>query len=318
MATPLWQHPRWPTFTWDHARLETPLAEARYRHGLLLGRMEAAGVAAREDTSRRVLAEEVAASGALAAAPDGIAEILRDATAHFQKPLTVDRLRAWRAALGGDAPHGWRATAREDAPPPARLEAEMTAFLAWIDGGAKIDPVLKAGLAHVWCAVLAPFDGGNGRIARAVSAMMLARADGAPLRFYSLSAEIVRQQAVYERGLEHSRTADLDMTPWLSWFLRAYTRAVTLALEQSQTTVFVELPKVDLNARQRLVLAQLAAGLDTPLTTSAWANLAVCSQDTAHRDIRDLIAKGVLRKDAAGGRSTRYVMQAPRRAPPAS
>jgi Fic family protein len=198
-----------------------------------------------------------------------------------------------------------------EAPPAARLDAEVPRFLEWANASTTEPPLLKAGLAHLWFVTLHPFDDGNGRIARAVGDLLLARADGSPQRFYSFSAQIQRERKAYYDLLERTQQRSMDVTEWLAWFLATLHRAV----DQSQHTLDAVLGKArfwqrraitPLNERQVKLLNRLLDGFDGKLTSSKWAAIARCSPDTALRDINDLLAWGVLRKSGAGGRSTSY------------
>jgi Fic family protein len=187
----------------------------------------------------------------------------------------------------------------------------MDRFLAWFDSPGKTDPLLIAGLAHLWFVTIHPFDDGNGRIARAVADMALARSENNGQRFYSMSAQIRRERDDYYTMLERSQKATLDITTWQEWFLLCLQRAI----EASQETLRAVLQKAHfwkrfaqqpLNARQLKVLNRLLDGFEGKLTTSKWAKLTKSSQDTAYRDILDLLERGALRKDPSGGRSTSY------------
>jgi Fic family protein len=201
-----------------------------------------------------------------------------------------------------------------EAPPADWLASETDRFLAWANSAASEPPLIKAGLAHLWFVTLHPFDDGNGRIARAVGDLFLARADGSPQRFYSLSAQIQRERKAYYDILERTQKQSLDVTEWLAWFLGTLHRAV----DQAQQTLDAVLVKtrfwqrwaapgsVPLNERQVKLVNLLLDGFDGKLTSSKWAAIAKCSPDTALRDITDLLARGVLQKSDAGGRSTSY------------
>jgi len=197
------------------------------------------------------------------------------------------------------------------APPAAKLESEMTRFLSWYEQEDGTDLVMKAGLAHLWFVTLHPFDDGNGRIARALSDMALARSEQTSQRFYSLSAQMQHERSEYYQTLERTQKRELTVTEWMSWFLDCLQRA----LERSEATLSRVLTKakywerlrgVPMNARQIKVLNLLLDGFDGKLTTSKWAKLAKCSQDTAHRDILALMQFDALAKAEGGGRSTHY------------
>ncbi len=266
---------------------------------------------------------------------EGVVEMVLDATLMCANEVTRDRLFAWHAAL---FPTGFSnmtrirvANWRDDssgpmqvvsgpigrqkvhfeAPPASRLNAEADRFLDWVNNDSADPPVLKAGLAHLWFVTLHPFDDGNGRIARATGDLLLARADGSPQRFYSLSAQIQRERNDYYDILERTQKGTLDVTEWLAWFLGALHRAVdsaqlTLNAVLAKSHFWQRLAGSPFNARQVKLLNRLLDGFDGKLTSSKWAAIAKCSSDTALRDIGELVASGVLKKSAAGGRSTSY------------
>ena len=266
---------------------------------------------------------------------DGVVDMVLDATTRSAEPLTAERLFSWHAALfptgySGLSPIAigrWRDDASGpmqvvsgsgrqrrvhfQAPPASALTAEMDRFLAWVNESTELPWLVKAGLAHLWFVTLHPFDDGNGRIARAVGDLFLARADGSPQRVYSLSAQIQRERKDYYDVLERTQKGTLDVTDWLVWFLGALGRAMASA----QTTLDEVLFKArfwqrwtgtPFNARQLKVLNRLLDGFDGRLTSSKWAAIAKCSADTALRDITALLELGVLRRSAGGGRSTGY------------
>lgn len=266
---------------------------------------------------------------------DGVVEMVLDATVNCHAPVSRNRLFGWHAALFPTGYSGlskikvggWRDDATGpmqvvsgpigrqrvhfEAPPADRLVAETSRFLDWLNGAPSTPPLLKAGLGHLWFVTLHPLDDGNGRIARAIGDLLLARADGSPQRFYSLSAQIQRERKAYYDILERTQKHSMDVTEWLAWFLATLHRAV----DQAQHTLDGVLVKTrfwqrwattPLNERQIKLLNKLLDGFDGKLTTSKWAAIAKCSPDTALRDINDLLARGVLQKSDAGGRSTRY------------
>lgn len=270
---------------------------------------------------------------------EGVVEMVLDATANFQEPLDRERLFGWQAALFPTGYSGlskirvgaWRDDATGpmqvvsgpigrqrvhfQAPPAERLEEEMARFLSWVEEDTETPPLLRAGIAHLWFVTLHPFDDGNGRIARAIGDLLLARADGSSKRFYSLSDQIQRERKGYYEILERTQKGSMDVTSWLAWFLDALCRAQ----ERAQGTLDAVLAKArfwqrwggaSLNERQVKLLNRLLDGFEGKLTSSKWASIAKCSQDTALRDINDLLALGVLRRSAAGGRSTSYELVA--------
>lgn len=276
--------------------------------------------------------------GALASADrhvEGVVEMMLDATQKFDAPLTGQRLFDWHAALFPTGRSGmipirvgaWRddgtgamqvisgPIGRErvhyEAPAANRINREMRAFLAWFNGNAPMDAVLKAAVSHLWFVTLHPLDDGNGRIARAIADMMLARSENSPQRFYSMSAQIRVERKAYYDILEVTQKGNLDITDWLEWFLgclgRAFEGAETLLAEVLKKARFWEIHNGEhFNDRQRKTLNRLLDGFEGKLTSSKWASLGKCSQDTASRDIDDLVKRGILVKDPAGGRSTSY------------
>ena len=266
---------------------------------------------------------------------EGVVEMMLDATQRYDRPLTTRRLFDWHAALFPTGRTGmtkikvgaWRddktgpmqvvsgAIGKErvhyEAPAAEELRHEMKRFLDWFEEDPSTDLVLKAGVAHLWFVTIHPFDDGNGRIARAIADMVLARSERSPQRFYSMSAQIRQERKAYYEILEATQKGDLDITHWIEWFLgclsRAFDRAETiLAAVLNKARFWERFATAELNERQRDIVNRLLNGFERKLTSSKWAKLAKCSQDTALRDIEDLIRKGVLTKDAAGGRSTSY------------
>jgi Fic family protein len=275
---------------------------------------------------------------------EGVVEMMLDATRNYALPLSDERLFAWHSSLFPTGRSGMSkirvGTWRDDtsgsmevvsgpmgkervhfeAPKAARLDKEMKVFLEWFNGNSDIDPVLKAGLAHLWFVTIHPFDDGNGRIARAVADMALARSENSPQRFYSMSAQIRQERAAYYDILEQTQKGTMDVTPWMKWFLECLGRAI----EGAQTTLSAVLNKARfwesvsgkaINERQRLVLNRLLDGFEGKLTTSKYAKLAKCSQDTALRDILALVSEGVLIRNAEGGRSTSYSLAPAKQGP---
>lgn len=364
----IWQAADWPAWRYDLAALAGPLAEVSGAQGLLLGRLADVGMGLRDQASLAALTEDVVKTseiegerldvesvrssiarrlgvdiGALAAVDrhvEGVVEMVLDATARCDAPVTRERLSGWHAAL---FPTGYSGLARIkvggwrddtngpmqvvsgpvgrqrvhfEAPPADRLEAEMGRFIDWVDGASNDPPLIRAGLGHLWFVTLHPFDDGNGRIARAVGDLLLARADGSAQRFYSLSAQIQRERKAYYEILERTQKGTLDVTAWLAWFLDTLHRAI----DQAQHTLDAVLAKArfwqrvagtPMNERQVKLLNRLLDGFEGKLTSSKWAAIAGCSPDTALRDISDLLARGVLRKSVAGGRSTSYELSEP-------
>jgi len=357
----------WPRFHWNAEKLAEPLASARHRQGRLIGHMEALGFRLQQEAVLQTLtadvlksseiegekldAEQVRSSiarrlgmdlGGLKTADrhvEGVVEMMLDATRHYDRPLTEQRLFDWHGSLFPTGRSGmrkirtgaWRndntgpmqvvsgPVGKErvhfEAPKAVRLPREMRAFLKWFEGGEAMDAVLKSGVAHLWLVTIHPFDDGNGRIARAIADMALARSENSPQRFYSMSAQIRQDRSAYYDILERTQKGTMDITPWMDWFLACLSRAIDAA----QTTLSVVLAKarfwerikdVQLNERQRLVINRLLDGFEGKLTTSRYAALAKCSQDTAHRDILALVDHAVLIRNPGGGRSTSYSLRA--------
>ena len=269
---------------------------------------------------------------------DGVVEMMVDATQSYDAPLTDDRLFGWHAALFPTAHSGiykitvgkWRtaeggpmqvvsgAMGKErvhyEAPEADRLPAEMATFLAWFNDKSSNDPVIKAAIAHLWFLTIHPFDDGNGRIARAIADMQLARADGSSYRFYSMSSQIQAKRKEYYEILEKTQKGSMDITPWLKWFLHCLDTAISNAdaVVESvlvKTRFWEAYREHDLNARQRTMLNKLMDGFIGKLTSSKWATITKSSQDTAGRDIQDLVTKGLLVRDEGGGRSTSYLLK---------
>ncbi|MFA5170738.1 MAG: Fic family protein [Sulfuriferula sp.] len=266
---------------------------------------------------------------------EGVVEMVLDATGNCLAPVTQERLFGWHAALFPTGYSGlakinvgaWRDDASGpmqvvsgpigrqwvhfEAPPAANLTVETGRFLDWLNGDSNEPVLVKAALAHLWFVTLHPFDDGNGRIARAIGDLLLARADGSSQRFYSLSAQIQRERKAYYAILERTQKGNMDVTEWLVWFLDTLHQAVnqaqlTLDAVLIKTRFWQRWATTPLNERQVKLLNRLLDGFDGKLTSSKWAAIAKCSPDTALRDITDLLTRGVLRKADAGGRSTSY------------
>jgi Fic family protein len=364
MTTYIHELAGWPQFRWSGKSLAEQLATVRHRQGRLIGRMESLGFKLRAEATLRTLTEEVVKSseiegeilnkeqvrsslarrlgvdiGALTPADrnvEGIVEMILDATAKYDEPLTAERLFGWHAALFPTGFSGirkitvgnWRTEeagpmqvvsgpigherVHHEAPAAPLLDHEMGAFLDWFNSNSdSADPVLKAGLAHLWFVTIHPFEDGNGRIARAITDQQLARSEKSAQRFYSMSAQIRLERKAYYDILEQTQKGDLDITPWLGWFLGCLDRAFDGA-EKILASVFEKADfwkkhaTVQLNDRQRAMVNRLLDGFEGKLTSSKWATIEKCSPDTALRDIADLVERGILAKDRGGGRSTGY------------
>ncbi len=363
MTTYIHERSDWPRFRWDQAKLAGLLADVRHRQGRLLGHMEGLGFQLRQEAVLKTLTDDVLKSseiegerldaeqvrssiarrlgmdiGALKRADrnvEGVVEMMLDATRHYEKPLTKDRLFSWHAALFPTGRSGmtkivvggWRKDStgpmqvvsgvigRErvhyEAPRAGRVNKDMTAFLAWFNLASDEDLVIRAGLAHLWFVTVHPFDDGNGRIARAIADMMLAQSEDSFQRFYSMSAQIRQERKDYYDILERTQKGKMDVSLWMEWFLGCLGRAI----EGAQTSLAGVLTKarfwesvagVALNERQREMLNRVVEGIEGPLTNAKWAKMAKCSADTALRDLQYLVDRGVLVRGEAGGRSTWY------------
>jgi Fic family protein len=272
-------------------------------------------------------------------AVEGVVEMTLDATRKYDEPLTADRLFGWHAALFPTGRSGmskirvgmWRDDRKGPmevvsgplgrqrvhyvAPPAPHLDDEIRRFLDWFNGPPQIEPVLAAGVAHLWFVTIHPFEDGNGRTARAVADMALARSERSPQRFYSMSAQIRRERDAYYAVLERTQKGGLDITDWLEWFLGCLGRAIDgaqdmLAGVMRKARFWKTQMGKPFNERQTEILNRLLDGFEGNLTSSKWAKLTKCSQDTAHRDIQDLVNRGILVKNPGGGRSTSYAMAA--------
>ena len=265
---------------------------------------------------------------------DGMVEMMLDSTRNNQKPLNSERLFNWHAALfptGRSSIYpiivgAWRSgimqvvsggMGREkvhfQAPDAKVVNQEMVTFIEWFNDEQNFDPVLKAGIAHLWFITIHPFDDGNGRIARAITDMQLSKADGNAQRFFSMSAQIQKKRSGYYQILEKSQKGTSDITLWLTWFLDCLTEALlntdkTLEKVLSKAKFWEKHRVTLLNDRQHLMLNKLLEDFEGKLTSSKWAKMAKCSSDTALRDIQDLMSKGILKKEDLGGRSTNYVL----------
>lgn len=265
---------------------------------------------------------------------DGVVEMMLDATQNYRQPLDEERLFGWHAALFPTGRSGMHkidvaryrsgemqvvsgAMGKEkvhyQAPPPEVVKSEMDQFIRWFNEDEDLDPVLKSGIAHFWFIIIHPFDDGNGRIARALSDMLLTRSDDTPQRFYSLSNQILAERKMYYEILQKTQFSDGDITLWLEWYLSCLYRA----LQTTETSFAKVLAKIvfwdkhqemKLNSRQQLMLNKLLDGFVGKLTSSKWARITKSSQNTALRDIQDLVDKGILQKEMPGGRSTSYVL----------
>lgn len=263
---------------------------------------------------------------------DGVVEMMLDATQRFEQPLTKERVLQWHTFLFPLLRNhftkirvgAWRKgpvdvvsgrmgkeTIHFEGPPAHRVESEMKIFLDWINQETLIDQVLKAAIAHLWFVTIHPFDDGNGRIGRAIADLLLARSEKSTQRFYSLSSQIQLERKKYYIILEHTQKGTLDITSWIEWFFGCLERAIKNSLLIFDKIIhkarfWETLSKISLNERQKKIINLLLDSFEGKLTSSKWAKINKCSQDTAYRDILDLINRGILVKNLEGGRSTSY------------
>ena len=266
---------------------------------------------------------------------DGVAEVTVDATKNADVPLTKERLCAWHAALFPTGKSGMFSITvgdyRKDdkgpmqvvsgamglervhfeAPKAQLLQTEMNKFLNWFNSDVPLDGVLKAAVAHFWFVTLHPFDDGNGRLARAIADMQLAKSENVNQRFYSMSTQLLADRKDYYKQLELAQKGDLDLTAWMVWFLDCLHRTLnntehSLSMVLTKAKFWEKHQQTVFNKRQVDMLNKLLDNFNGKLTTSKWAKMQKCSQDTALRDVQDLVEKNVLEKENAGGRSTSY------------
>jgi Fic family protein len=360
------QKDNWPNFTWNNDEFVNLLSEARNLQGRLIGKMESLGFELRDEALLETLTLDVLKSseiegellnpeqvrssiaqrlgmefaGAVMSdrSVDGMVEMMIDATRNCFKPLTIERLFDWHAALFPMGRSGifkitvadWRkdtsgqmqvvsgAAGREkvhfQAPDANLIEMEMNRFVKWFNEENNTDLVIKAAIAHLWFVTIHPFQDGNGRITRALTDMLLARSDKSTQRFYSMSAQIRIERKEYYEMLEKTQKGDLDISGWIKWFLSCLINA----LKATDTVLTRVLLKADfwnrnsktiINERQTKVLNKLLDGFEGKLTSMKWAKITNCSKDTAIRDINDLINKDILQKESARGRSTNYELK---------
>ncbi|GMU59625.1 MAG: hypothetical protein AMXMBFR34_13880 [Myxococcaceae bacterium] len=361
----IWERADWPDLTWSAEELLGPLAHARHRQGHLLGRMAQLGFELQGAARVQAVTEEVVTSSSIEGEAldlgsvrssvarrlgvklaglshpadqktEGVVEMVLDATVHFGKPLTAERLFGWQSSLFPGGYSGMHRIAtgalRDDrlgtmqvvsgpigkervhfqAPPAKRLPGELKRFLKWFEAP-KGDGLLHAGLAHLWLVTLHPFDDGNGRVARAVTDLALARDEGQAARFYSLSSQIRNERKAYYRELERAQRGPLDVTPWLAWFVGCFTRAVDAAEDVlkdvlARAELGRKVSQAVLNERQKKLMGKLLTGLDGKLTAKRWAAMTKSSVDTAQRDIKALIELRLLVQNPGGSKNTSYAL----------
>jgi Fic family protein len=266
---------------------------------------------------------------------EGVVEMMMDAMQNHAGPLTEKRLFAWHAALFPTGHSGMRKIVvggwRDDhdgpmqvvsgplgrqkvhyeAPPANRIKTEMKRFLAWFNESDSMDGLLRSAIAHLWFVTLHPFEDGNGRIARAIADLVLARTEGTGQRFYSVSAQIQRERSRYYEVLEWTQKGSLDVTRWLVWFMSCFSHAVDAAEEKSRGVLrkaefWQRFAQEPLSVRQKTILNRFMDGFEGNLTASKWAALGKCSVDTASRDINDLLKRGLLVRNPGGSKRTSF------------
>ena len=304
----------------------------------ILGSSQIEGVALNADSVRSSVARHLGLETAGMERTDhyteGVVNALMQATQAYTEPLTDERMFAWHAALFplgysdgykitvanwrvGDAPMQvvsgpmGKQKVHFEAPSSDAVPAMMAQFTQWVNTEDRTDPIIRAAIAHLWFVTIHPFDDGNGRMARIITEMMLARADQSAKRFYSLSAQIMRRKKDYYEALEQAQKGTIDITPWLMWFIDALRNALEYGLQTTdrviqKTEFWARHKDTEMNERQRKILNRLWDGFEGNLTTQKYAKINHCSQDTALRDIQSLIEKHILRKTDEGGRSTNY------------
>lgn len=268
---------------------------------------------------------------------EGVVQVMLDVVSRSEKPLTHERLFNWHAALFPTGRSGMypitvaayrvgaepmqvisgamgRERVHYEAPASENVSAMMDTFLLWVNKEQDIDPILKAAVAHLWFVVIHPFDDGNGRITRTITDMLLAKADGMPHRFYSMSAEILRERKGYYEALEKTTTGSMDITLWVEWFLLTLRNAIkrseaTIVRVVKKSAFWYNNREIAMNERQVKVVNKLWDGFEGKLNTSKWAKMTKTSQATALRDITDLVEKGILVVSDEGGRSTNYLLK---------
>jgi Fic family protein len=362
----IYEHPEWPSFTWNHEKLVNLLSLVSHQQGRLLGRMESLGFSLQSEANLAATTLEILKSNEIEGEIlehdevrssvarqlgldiaglistdrniDGIVEVMIDATRNFRKPLSAERLFHWHKSLFPSEKSKshtmtigqWRTNTEDNpmqvvsgpfgreqihfrAPDSALIDNEMADFINWFNVDDDLNPILKAAIGHLWFVTIHPFDDGNGRLARTIADMLLTRADGIAQRFYSMSAQIRIERKAYYSNLEKTQRSTTDITSWLIWFLECLNRAINSAENELSRILFKSAfweyaRSRQLSIRQQKMINLLLDGFDGKLTSSKWAKICKCSQDTAGRDIQDLVSKTILVKEESGGRNTSYAL----------
>ena len=297
---------------------------------------EIEGIRLNVDEVRSSIARKLGIENVKQTAPshyvDSVVAVMLDAVSHYDQPLTKDKLCAWQAAFfptgfseGSQIEVGKYRTNEEHivsgmfgrekvhyiAPAPERVEGEMARFLDWFNRDENVSSVIRSAIAHLWFVSIHPFEDGNGRLARILSDMLLARADKSEFRFYNISSQVNKDKNHYYDILEKTQHGDGDITEWISW----YASTLAIGLDEAENVVSTILNKsifwqkvsaVSLSQRQTDILNLFLDGYEAKITSKTWASLGKCSKDTAIRDIQDLVAKDILREDIPGAKRPSY------------
>ena len=337
----IYEHQEWPEFRWDEHRLSGLLFEVTFLLGTVIGKMNAVESIFKKEVLLTDMTDEIVKSSAIEGEHlnfeevrssvarkfdmpesvqtasshyiEGIVEMMTDARCNFRNRLTLERLCSWQASLFPTGYSGMykirTGEIRDDA---QKLPEYINDFLQWIESDSNINPLIKASLAHLWFITLHPFDDGNGRIARAITELMLSRADKSSYRFYSMSGQILKARNDYYRILEQTQKGSLDVTMWIQWFLetllnslRESSGLVDKIVTKAMT--WQKLNKIALDSNQKKIITLMLDGFEGNLTSSKWAKICKCSQDTAIRSINYLVENKVLEQKGAG-RSTHYIL----------
>lgn len=301
-----------PDFVWDQEKIAALLADVRYRQGRFLGRIEGLGAQFREEARRQVHSNDARIFGDV----DGeqFAGMIRHAAEHYSSPLTSERLSSWYAELypvAGKTPS--RANVHFQPSAGEGSEGKRTKMIHWVNSATDIDPVIKAAMAQLWLVVIRPFECGNERLAELVMETLLARANESGERYYSVNAQMQAETGEYDALLSRMVDTSPDATVWIEWFLGCMGRAIDNAGEElrfilNKDQFWRRFAGMALNDRQRMMLEKVLDGRESKLTSSKWALQTNTSQDTAARDMNDLVRLGILIRQAGGGRSTSYVI----------
>ncbi len=296
-----------PEFVWDLAKIAGLLAQVRYNQGRFCGRLEGLGTPLREEAQWQVYSQDE-----LSFADARFAAMIRDAARQYGTPLTVDRLFRWHSELYPSVEKTMAKTkVHFQSSAGEGSESKLNKLIHWVNSPTDIDPVVKAAVAQLWLHTIRPFESGSERLGELVMEGLLARANEGPVRFYSATSQMRLSSTGPANFINSSNS--LEITPWIEWFLGCLSRAIqhangTLALILQKDQFWQHCAGMNLNGRQRLALKKILEGEESKLTSSKWAALTNTSQDTAGRDIKDLVGRGVLKKEPAGGRSTSYAI----------